>query len=254
MVVQLVLCGCNGQMGRVISQTAQSRADCRIVAGIDVNTTISFDYPVYSNPMQCRETADAVIDFSHPDAFESISSFAASRRLPLVIATTGLSDEQKVRMHALSADIPVFYSANMSLGINLLASLARKAAAVLGSDFDVEIVEKHHNQKVDAPSGTALMLADSLSQGLSYTPEYVFDRHGVRRKREKNEIGFASVRAGNIVGEHEIIFAGKDEVVTLTHQATSKEVFAEGAIGAALYLMNRPAGFYSMEDLVNDIR
>ncbi len=249
-MTRLIVCGCNGKMGRFITECVAGRCDCEIVAGFDINTDSSAGYPVYANPQNCRTEADAIIDFSHPSALAGVLGYAKEHHLPIVVATTGLSEQQIEEIKNCSAQIPVFFSANMSLGISLLCELARKAAAVLGNEFDAEILEKHHNQKLDAPSGTALMLADALSEGLPYTPEYVFDRHAVRQKRDKREIGFSSVRGGTIVGEHDIIFAGRDEVITLSHSASSKEVFAVGAVNAAVFLTSQPAGFYSMADLV----
>ncbi len=249
-MVRLILSGCNGKMGHVITRCAAERCDCSIVAGFDLNTENHAGFPVYANPANCGLKADAVIDFSHPSAFSGVLSYALDNRLPLVMATTGLDEKQVLALKDASADIPVFFSANMSMGVSLIMELAKKAASVLGNDFDVEIVEKHHNQKVDAPSGTALMLADAVSEGLDYTPRYVFDRHDRREKRIKEEIGFSSIRGGTIVGEHELIFAGHDEIVTITHTAMSKEIFAVGALNAALFLASRPAGFYSMKDLI----
>lgn len=249
-MVRLILSGCNGYMGRVITQCVAERCDCRIVAGFDINTESHQGYPVYANPENCQIEADAIIDFSHPSALNGVLAYAKAHHLPAVIATTGLSPEQVEQVKQASAEVPVFFSANMSLGISLLSELIQKAAAVLGNDFDVEIVEKHHNRKVDAPSGTALMLADAVSEALPYTPEYVYDRHSVRRPREKTEIGISAIRGGTIVGEHDVIFAGRDEVITLSHSAMSKEVFAVGSINAALFLTKQPAGYYCMKDLI----
>lgn len=249
-MVRLILSGCNGKMGRMITSCVASRCDCEIVAGFDINTESTAGYPVFANPMNCDIQADAIIDFSHPSALEGVLKYADGHNLPVVVATTGLSKEQIDSVQTMSERVPVFFSANMSLGISLLAELARKAAALLGDDFDIEIVEKHHNQKIDAPSGTALLLADALSPALSYDPEYVFDRHSVRQKRDRKEIGFSSIRGGTIVGEHDVIFAGRDEVITLSHAAASKEVFAVGAINAALFLVGKAPGYYSMKDLV----
>lgn len=248
--VRLWLGGCNGRMGRVVTACAATRCDCEVVAGIDINTASHAGFPVYARPANCPVEADAVIDFSHPDGVRELLATARERRMPAVIATTGLSAEQEALVHAAAADIPVFYSGNMSLGISLLSALARQAAAVLGAEFDVEIVEKHHNQKLDAPSGTALMLAKAVADAEPYTPEYVYDRHAVRRKRAKEEIGIHSVRGGTIVGEHEVIFAGHDEVVTLSHSAQSREVFAAGALAAALFVYTQKPGLYAMADVV----
>ena len=250
-MVNLLLCGCNGRMGRIVTACVKERCDCDIVAGVDLNTESPAGYPVYANPRNCMASPDVVIDFSHPSALEGVLAYAKERRIPVVIAATGYTEEQTAKIRAAAAEIPVFFSANMSMGVNLLAELCRKAAAVLGNDFDVEIIEKHHNQKVDAPSGTALMLAKAVEEGLDYEPTYVYDRHAVRQKRDKKEIGFSSIRGGNIVGEHEVLFAGHDEVVTISHSARSKEVFAVGAVNAALFLVGKPAGMYTMTDLVS---
>jgi len=249
-MVRLIISGCNGKMGRMLTSVIAHRCDCEIVAGFDINTESSAGFPVYANPMNCDVDADAIIDFSHPAALDGVLSYAKNHKLPVVVATTGLSAEQLNSVKAAASEVPVFFSANMSLGISLLAELARKAAAILGGEFDVEIVEKHHNQKIDAPSGTALLLADALSEALPYDPEYVFDRHAVRQKRDQKEIGFSSIRGGTIVGEHDVIFAGRDEVITLSHSAASKEVFAVGAVNAALFLVGKQPGYYSMADLV----
>ncbi len=249
-MVRLIISGCNGKMGRMLTACIANRCDCKIVAGFDINTEAHSDYPVYANPMNCDVQADAIIDFSHPAALNGVLNYAKQHHLPIVVATTGLTTEQIEDVKNLSTDVPVFFSANMSLGISLLAELAKKAAAVLGNEFDIEIVEKHHNQKIDAPSGTALLLADALSPALSYEPVYTFDRHSVRQKRDRKEIGFSSIRGGTIVGEHDVIFAGCDEVITLSHSAASKEVFAVGAVNAALFLTTQGPGYYSMADLV----
>ena len=249
-MVRLILSGCNGKMGRVITRCAAERCDCSVVAGFDLNTESHAGFPVYANPANCSLEADVIVDFSHPSALSGVLAYALDKRLPLVVATTGLDEKQVLSLRDAAASIPVFFSANMSMGISLIMDLAKKAASVLGGDFDVEILEKHHNQKVDAPSGTALMLADAVSEGLDYTPRYVFDRHDRREKRAKAEIGFSSIRGGTIVGEHEVIFAGHDEIVTVTHTAMSKEIFAVGALNAALYLAGRPAGLYSMNDFI----
>ncbi len=249
-MVRLIVSGCNGYMGRVITQCVKERCDCEIVAGFDINTESHAGFPVYANPANCQMEADAIIDFSHPSALAGVLAYAKAHRLPTVIATTGLSAEQIVEVHAAADTVPMFFTANMSLGINLLSELIQKAATILGNDFDVEIVEKHHNRKVDAPSGTALMLADAVSAALPYEPEYVYDRHSVRRPRDKKEIGISAIRGGTIVGEHDVIFAGRDEIITLSHTAMSKEVFAVGAINAALFMVGKSAGHYTMKDLI----
>lgn len=247
---KILLSGCNGKMGQVIGSCVANKPDCEIVAGIDKNTDVVNPYPVFACLADCTVDADVIIDFSHPSVLADLLAYAKRKKIPAVIATTGLSAEDIAKIEETSKEIPVFFSANMSLGVNLLSELVRKAAAVLGADFDIEIVEKHHNQKIDAPSGTALLLANSVSAALPQAPDYVYERESKRQKRTKNEIGIHSVRGGTIVGEHEVIFAGRDEVVTLTHTAYSKEIFAVGAVNGALFLVGKPAGLYSMADLI----
>ena len=247
---RILLNGCNGKMGRVITECVAQREDCRIAAGVDVNTATLADFPVFASPSDCPGEVNVIIDFSHPSALTPLLTYAVEHGTPAVIATTGLSPEQVEEVKRASGHIPVFYSGNMSLGINLLLELAKKATAVLGDGFDVEIIEKHHNQKIDAPSGTALMLADAVGETMPQEPRYVYDRHSQRKKREKAEIGIHSVRGGTIVGEHEVIFAGRDEIVTLSHTALSKEIFATGSVNAALFLSERQPGLYNMGDLV----
>ncbi len=237
-------------MGGVLTRCIAEKDGMQVVAGLDIADKVDGAYPVYADPVAVKEQADVIIDFSNPAALSKTIALAKARKIPAVIATTGLSAEQIEEVNALAAEVPVFFSANMSLGVNLLSELVKKAAAVLGNDFDIEIVEKHHNQKVDAPSGTALMLADAAKEGLAYEPTYVYERHSVRKKREKTEIGISAVRAGTIVGEHEVIFGGRDEVITLSHLAMSKEIFATGAINAAAFLIGKPAGVYSMKDML----
>jgi 4-hydroxy-tetrahydrodipicolinate reductase len=251
MTKRLILSGCNGKMGRVVSRSIQDRKDCLLVAGFDIDSKVKESFPVLADPMQFDGRADAVIDFSNPAFQPKLLAFGLERRIPLVVATTGLNEEQVGRLKEASKEIPIFFSANMSLGVNLLLELSKKAAQVLGGQFDIEIIEQHHNQKVDAPSGTALMLADGISAVLPSPPEYVYDRHSVRRKRSRDEIGIHSVRGGTIVGEHEVIFAGQDEVITLRHSAMSKQIFANGAIRAALFLCEQKPGLYNMGDLLS---
>ncbi len=251
-MTNILLCGCNGKMGRAVTACVAGRDDCRIVAGVDLNTTAS-DYPVFSSIGDCTVKADVIVDFSHPSCLSGILAYAVSNQTPAIICTTGLSEEQLTAIRQTAETVPLFFSANMSLGVSLLAELAKKAAAILGDSFDVEIIEKHHNQKLDAPSGTALMLANAVSEGLAYEPHYVFDRHAVRQKRDPHEIGFSAIRGGTIVGEHDILFAGHDEVITLSHSAQSKEVFAAGAVNAAVFMKDKPVGLYSMKDLVSQL-
>ena len=252
-MTNIILSGANGRMGRAISAKAAESKDFRIVAGYDINDFCENDFPVYTDIEKCSEAADVIVDFSHPSAFSQVLDFAKKRRLPLIVATTGLSAEQKQELFSAKSEIPVFYSANMSLGVNLLINLCKKTASVLGDKFDIEIVEKHHRTKLDAPSGTALAIADGISEVLENTPQYVYDRHSVRRERSKNEIGIHSVRGGSIVGEHEVIFAGADEIISLAHSATSREVFASGALAAAGFMKDKPAGIYSMNELIGEM-
>lgn len=240
-------------MGHVVSQTVLERQDCVIISGFDKNTETTEEYPVLSDPKKFEGNADVIIDFSNPAFLTELLSFATDRKIPAVIATTGLTPAHIEELHKASETIPVFFTANMSLGVNLMMDLAKKAAAVLGGSFDIEIVEMHHNQKLDAPSGTALMLADGISSVLPKEPQYIYDRHSVRRRRDKNEIGIHAIRGGTIVGEHQVIFAGKDEVVTISHSAMSKQIFAVGAINAALFICDKGPGLYNMGDLVSSI-
>lgn len=252
-MVNILLCGCFGHMGKVITDCIANRYDCRIVAGVDINTEESASFPVYKSADEFDGKADVIIDFSHPNALAGLLRYSLKNKCPAVISTTGLSDEQKNAITEASKEVPLFFSGNMSLGINLLQELAYKAAKVLGNGFDVEIVEMHHNQKIDAPSGTALMLADSVSSAMEEQPKYEYNRQSKREKRTKNEIGIHSVRGGTIVGEHEIIFAGRDEVIKLSHSAASKDIFAVGAVNAAIYLYDKKPGLYSMRDIVESV-
>ena len=251
-MTNIILCGCNGKMGQFIVKAIESREDTKVVCGVDSYNKQLNDFPVYKTFDEITENADAIIDFSNPDALSGLLSFAVKNSVPAVICTTGLSNEQKQEIKKASESVALFQSGNMSLGINLLIELAKKAATVLNG-FDIEIIEKHHNQKIDAPSGTALMIADEVSTVLEKEPQYVYDRHSYRRKRSENEIGIHAVRGGTIVGEHDIIFAGHDEVVTISHQAQSKEVFAVGSVNAAVFLSNQKPGMYDMSDLLNTI-
>ena len=248
-MLKIILSGCCGHMGRVVTDMIKAESDMEIAAGIDITEDPALSYPVYSDLGDCCEDADVVIDFSTAAAIDSLLNACEAKKLPLVLCTTGLSEAQLARLQQITDTIPVLRSANMSLGINLIIELAKKAAAVFGEDFDVEIVEQHHNQKLDAPSGTALMIADAVKE-VREESEYVYDRHAYRKKREKKEIGIHSVRGGNIVGEHEIIFAGTDEILKISHSARSKTVFAVGALNAAVFLKGKEPGMYDMSDLL----
>ena len=238
-------------MGRVIQQLVAERTDCTIVAGVDLFADSAAAFPAYTNIADVQEEADVIIDFSHPSLLTPILSYAAQKGgIPAVLCTTGYSAEQVEALKTAAQTQPVFYSRNMSLGINLLIELSKKAAKVLGDQFDIEIIEKHHNQKIDAPSGTALMLADAIASVRDGETQYVYDRHAQRKKREKSEIGLHAVRGGTIVGEHEVVFAGNHEVITLSHSAQSKELFATGAVNAAVYMCGKGPGLYDMSDMI----
>ena len=249
-MTKIILSGACGNMGHMIARCVAQRGDCTIVAGIDPAAGMEDGFHVFSAAADCTVPADVIVDFSHPAALDPLLDMALERKLPVVVATTGLSSEQVARIHEAAKSIPIFYTANMSLGVSLMLELCKTATRLLGADFDIEIVEKHHNQKIDAPSGTALMLADGMGSVLENPPQYVYDRHSQRKKRQKNEIGLHAVRGGTIVGQHDVIFAGRDEVLTISHAATSKEVFATGSISAALFLSGKPAGLYTMADLI----
>ena len=249
-MTRIILCGCFGKMGRVITALVAERPDCEIAAGVDLAGGEA-KFPVYSKMADVKEGADVIVDFSHPALLTDILGYAAEHgNIPVVLCTTGYSAEQVAALKSAAETLPVFYSRNMSLGINLLIELSKKAAQVLSTDFDIEIIEKHHNQKIDAPSGTALMIADAITSVRDIDTEYVYDRHAQRKKRETKEIGIHAIRGGTIVGEHEVIFAGKHELLTLSHSAQSKELFAVGAVNAAVYMCGKEKGLYDMSDLI----
>jgi len=252
-MTKIIMNGCNGKMGQVITRLVSEMEDVQIVAGIDFNSESNNGYPVFKVPSDCNVKADAIIDFSHPAAFGNLVEYAVSRKLPLVMATTGLSQLQMKTLELASKETPIFISANMSLGVNLLIDLVKKAAKVLEGSFDIEIVEKHHSQKIDAPSGTALAIADGINSVLEQKCEYEYDRHSKRKKRSKQEIGIHAVRGGTIVGDHSVIFAGTDEIIEINHTAMSREIFAVGAIKAAKFLKGKKPGYYSMNDLIQNI-
>ena len=250
-MTRIILSGCCGYMGRVITDIVSSDEDAVIVAGFDLAGQGSQEYPVFVKPGDCDVEADVLVDFSSPKALDGLLDYCIEKKLPAVFCTTGYTDDQMEKIHSAADQIAVMKSANMSLGINLLMKLLKDAARVLApAGFDMEIVEKHHNLKVDAPSGTALALADSMNEALDQAYTYKYDRSRERKRRDKYEIGISAVRGGNIVGEHEIIFAGLDEVIEVKHTAYSKGVFAKGAVQAAKYMAGRPAGFYDMGDVV----
>jgi 4-hydroxy-tetrahydrodipicolinate reductase len=243
--------GCNGKMGQMITSIIAEDPEVEIVAGIDVSNHIVNTYPVFADIAECDVEADVVIDFCIASAIDGLLDYCTARQIPCVLCTTGLSEAQLVKVEETSKTVAVLKSANMSLGVNMLLKIVKEAAATLApAGFDIEIVEKHHNLKVDAPSGTALALADSINEEFDNAYDYIYDRSQVRQKRSKQEIGISAVRGGTIVGDHDIIFAGSDEVVTLSHRAYSKAVFAKGAVQAAKFLKGKPAGRYDMKDVI----
>ncbi len=250
-MINVIMHGCNGKMGHAISQRINETPDIQLVAGIDLDTTSHFDYPVFTSLEDCPIDAHVVIDFSIAPAVSPMHQSAINKNIGVVVCTTGLSQEEIQDVHNASAHIPILFSANMSLGVNLMASLVQKAAQVLtGANFDIEIIEKHHNQKIDAPSGTALYIADSINEALPDPYTYTYDRSQQRVPRSKNEIGIHALRGGTVVGEHQVIFAGDDEILEINHIAQSKRIFAVGAIGAAKYLAHQSKGFYTMNDVI----
>lgn len=249
-MLKIALSGCNGRMGQAITRLCKNYDNVEIVAGFDLYTEKLSTYPVYAHPFEYTGEADVIVDFSNPVALPDLLKYAEEKKLPIVLATTGYSESDIAAIKAASEKVAIFKSANMSLGINVVAKLLKAAAAILGNGYDVEIIERHHNQKLDAPSGTAYILGDAVKEGLPYEAEYVYDRHERHEKRSKTEIGMHAIRGGTIVGEHEVIFAGTDEVIELKHTALSREVFANGAIRAAIFMNGKTAGMYSMTDLV----
>ncbi len=249
-MMRIILCGCNGKMGKAVTEAVAKRDDCTIVAGVDIWCESRYGYPVYARFSDVDKEADVIIDFSDPSLLSDLLSYAVKANIPCVECTTGFAQQHVQMLKNAAERIPVFYSGNMSLGVNLMTQLSKIAARVLGNSFDIEIIEKHHNTKIDAPSGTALMLADVIASELPNGGENVYERHSVREKRRKNEIGIHSVRGGNMVGEHEVLFIGDDEVISIKHTAQSKTMFAVGAINAAHYLIGKEKGCYSMNDLV----
>lgn len=247
---KIILVGCNGRMGRVISEMLADDNAAQIVCGVDVNTQPA-TYPVYADLMEYCADADVLIDFSNPSALNNILTYCERFSIPAVLCATGYTSEQLERIESASEVIPVFRSGNMSIGINLMLDLIQRTVGVLGDGYDIEIIEKHHNKKLDAPSGTALMLADAANKARGGNMEYVCDRSAVRSQRQKQEIGISSIRGGTIVGEHEIIFSGHDEVISITHSIGSREIFASGAIKAARFMAEvHTPGLYSMADVI----
>ncbi len=251
-MIKVLLCGCNGYMGKVITSCVDARDRFEISAGIDLKEEMNSTYPVFSNANDFHGDIDVIIDFSHPSALSSTLQFALNNNKPIIVATTGFSKEQIDEIHNASQKIPVFFTANMSIGVNLMTELVKKATALLCEDFDIEVIEAHHNQKIDAPSGTANMLISSIQEACNEPKTLEFDRHSKRKKRDKCEIGVHSIRGGTIVGEHTVMYSGRDEIFTISHSARSKEVFAVGALNAAEFMVGKPAGLYSMKDVISD--
>ncbi|MDE6232140.1 MAG: 4-hydroxy-tetrahydrodipicolinate reductase [Lachnospiraceae bacterium] len=250
-MIRIIMSGCNGKMGQTISGIAAEDEEADIVAGFDIVDNKENEYPVFTDIEKCNIDADVVIDFSSSKGTDRLLEYCLDKNIPIVLCTTGLSKEQIQKVEDASKQIPVLKSANMSLGINTIMKLLREAAKILApAGYDIEIVERHHNQKVDAPSGTALALADVINKELENEYEYKFDRSQDRIKRPKKEIGISAVRGGTIVGDHEVIFAGIDEVIEINHHAYSKAVFGKGAVQAAKYLAGKPAGMYDMSDVI----
>lgn len=250
-MVRVIMHGCNGKMGQVITRMAGEDPDLAIVAGVDMRAEARNDYPVFADIADCDVEADVVIDFSNAAAVDHLLDWCAGKQMPVVLCTTGLSEAQLARVEETAGRTAVLKSANMSLGINLLMKILKDAAKVLAAEgFDMEIVERHHNQKVDAPSGTAIALADAMNGALAEDYSYVYDRSRERKKRDRQEIGISAVRGGTIVGEHEVIFAGEDEVIEFKHTAYSKALFAKGAVAAAKFLAGKGPGRYDMSDVI----
>lgn len=249
-MTDIIIQGIAGRMGRVLCDMIAQREDCRVVAGIDLADGVQCGIPVYDSLEKLEGKGDVLIDFSSPAAVARALPYCAEHKLPAVICTTGLPEETQLKIVQLSREVPVLQSGNMSMGINLLMDLCKRASAVLGVNYDVEIVEQHHHNKVDAPSGTAYMLANAINEVNDGAYHYVYDRASVHEKRDPKELGISSVRGGSIVGDHEVLFCGPDEVITLKHTAYSRNIFANGAINAAVYLAKKEPGLYNMGDLI----
>ena len=250
-MIRAIMSGCNGKMGRMITEIVKNEEDAVIAAGVDKFTGIPNDYPVFEEITQCDVDVDVVIDFSNAKAVDELLNYCGEKKLPLVLCTTGLSEDQLAKVTETSKETAILKSANMSLGINLLMKILKDATKVLSpAGYDIELVEKHHNQKLDAPSGTALALADSINEAADNQYHYVYDRSQRREKRDAKEIGISAVRGGTIVGDHDVIFAGQDEVITFSHMAYSRKLFATGAVSAARFLAGKPTGMYDMSRVI----
>ena len=251
--MNILLHGCNGRMGQVITRLTGDNSDLKIACGVDSNASkINNPYPVYNNLKNVSECVDVLIDFSNHNTISDLIDFGLKNKIGLILCTTGYTTEEKQSIDKASLVIPIFNSGNMSLGINLLLSLAKQAAAKLYGDFDIEIIEKHHNQKLDAPSGTALMIAEEINSVINEDLNYSYERHSKMEKRNKKEIGIHSLRGGAIIGEHNVVFAGAGEVIEISHSAISRDVFGVGALRAAQFIMGKPPGLYNMQNLIED--
>ncbi|HBU13092.1 MAG TPA: 4-hydroxy-tetrahydrodipicolinate reductase [Clostridiales bacterium] len=253
-MIHILISGVNGRLGQTLVTSIQNAEDMAVAAGVDIRPdAFSNDFPVYADFSSVKEAADVIIDFSRPDALPGLLAYASEHNIPAVLTTTGYTDTDKMMIAKYAGHIPLFYSANMSLGVNLQIELAKRAAEILADSFDIEIVEKHHNQKVDSPSGTALAIAEGINSVLGGSREFVFGRHSRNGKRAENEIGIHAVRGGTVTGEHDILFFGPDEVLEINHRAHSKQVFTEGAVRAARFIYKKDPALYSMTDLFRDI-
>lgn len=251
-MIKVLINGYCGTMGKVIANEIKAEENMKVVAGVDKKAVnMQDDINVYNDIKDCKEEIDLIIDFSHPNSLPSLLEYGINKNIPIVMGTTGLSDADMNIIKDASEKIPIFYSANMSLGINLLVSIVKNISPILNDTFDIEIIEKHHNKKIDAPSGTAYMIANAINSELDNSKEYVFDRHTKSQARDKKEIGIHAIRGGTIVGEHSVIYAGTDEVIEIKHSAASKKIFAQGAIKAAKFVINKENCLYSMEDLIS---
>lgn len=248
-MIKVLINGCNGKMGQEVLNAINNNENFEVLNGVDIKENPDYIFPVYTNTNEIKEKPDVIIDFSVPVATMKILEYAKENNVPIVIATTGLSDEEKQKIKEYSKTIPIFQSANMSYDINLMKKVVAEVAKNL-NQTDIEIVETHHNRKIDSPSGTALLLADSINNALDNKKDYNFNRFQNREKRKKNEIGFSSIRGGNIVGEHTVIFFGENESFEITHKAYSRGVFAEGALKGAEYIVGKENGYYSMDDII----
>lgn len=249
-MIKIILSGCNGKMGKVISNLVNASNELTISSGIDKNLSADCTYPVFSNILDTGVCGDVLVDFSRPDSLDNLLTYAKNKNIPLVLCTTGYSSEDLEKINSAAKEIAIFRSANMSIGINVINNILKNISAFLYKDFDIEVIEKHHNQKVDSPSGTALLLGDTIRASIDAETEYVHGRDGIK-KRQHSEIGMHSVRGGSIIGDHEVIFAGQGEVIELKHTAISREVFAVGALKACTFMYQKEKGLYDMNDVIS---